>query len=605
MARWRGDRRRGGVALVLLASLLVVGIALPIIVSVSSNRITVVPSSLVAAPRDSFIITQPIALSSSGLVRIEHGTLFPADAAGRALTVPLSPSQIASGTARYALQNAQLRIQAGQQTIAVDPQSPIIDALSNLQFDTLLLRNATVHLLLPDGRSETISDIDGEISPRRKATLQIQGKGALRGQKISFESTVGIPADQRLGSTVPIKLSLKSTLLEVNLDGRVGFVGPPQVQGAVDFSTPHVRQLARWFGAAWPGGNGLRNLTGRGQLDWAGPAMAFNRANFAIDGNEANGTLNLRFTDTNPSIGGTLALKTLDLSKYFPFVSIAPTSGLKTVWNAVLGNDLSLPIIQKLDADIRISADKVVLGSHQIGRSAATVTVAKGILLADVGAIEFDGGRGTGQISADMSGAVPKFGMRGRLEELDTAKLTTTWFGHGVLTGRALLTMDLTSAAKIGDELLPVTNGRVSLAMRNGGKVGVDLLGLITATQKRAVEGWATYGRNQTSFDDLDAALSFRSGALVIDELKVTSGNSLTSLDGNVDLANSKINLKVKTTLMITAATATAEAPPTILQIFGLWVAPTIRNEATPDRAAVPSSFPHVEPSNVQRPSKL
>ena len=605
MARGRGDRRRGGVALILLASLLVIGIALPIIVSVSSNRITVAPSTLVAAPRDSFVVTQTVALGSSGLVSIGQGTLFPADAAGRALTVPLSPAQIASGTARFALQNAHFRIQAGQQAIAADPQSPIIDALSNLQFDTLLLRNATVQVLLPDGRTETISDVDGEVTPRRKTALQIQGKGALRGQKISFESTVGLPTDLRLGSTVPIKLSLKSTLLEANLDGRLGLVGPPQVQGAIEFSTPHVRQFARWFGAAWPGGNGLRNLTGRGQLDWAGPAMAFNRANFAMDGNEAIGTLNLRFTDTNPSIGGTLALKVLDLSKYFPFAAITPTSGLKTVWNAVLGNDLSLPIIQKLDADIRISADKVILGTHQIGRSAATVTVAKGMLLADIGAMEFDGGRGTGQISADMSGTIPRFSTRGRLEDLDAAKLTTSWFGHGLLTGRALLTVDLTSIAKMGDELLPVTNGRVSVPLRNGGKIGVDLSGLIAATQKRALEGWATYGRTQTSFDDMDAALSFRSGALVVDDIKVTSGSGLTSLVGNVDLMNSKINLQVKTSSMKTAATAAADTPPTILQIFGLWSAPTIRNETTPDRAAVPTMFPHVEPSTLPRPAKL
>ena len=605
MARWRGNSRRGGVALFFLAGLLLVGIALPIIVSVSPNRITVAPSSLVAAPRDRFVVTQPIGLGSSGIVRIEQGTLFPADVAGRALTVPLSPTQITSGTARFALQNAHIRIQGGHQTIALDPPSPIIDALSNLQFDTVLLRNATVHVQLPDGRTETISDVDGEVAPRRKTTLQIQGKGALRGHKISFESTIGIPTDQRLGSTVPFKISLKSTLLEANLDGRAGFVGPPQVQGAIDFSTPNVRQFARWFGAAWPGGNGLRNLAGRGQLDWAGPAIALNRANFAMDGNEANGTLSLRFTETNPSIGGTLALKVLDLSKYFPFVSITPSSGLKTVWNAVLGNDLSLPIIQKLDADIRISADKVVLGTHHIGRSAATVTVAKGMLLADIGAMEFDGGRGTGQVSVDMSGAVPKFSTRGRLEDLDAAKLTTTWFGQGVLTGRALLTMDLTSTAKMGDELLPTTNGRVSVEMRNGGKVGVDLSGLITATQKRALEGWATYGRTQTSFDDMDAVLSFRSGALVVDEIKVTSSNGLARLSGSVDLVNSKLNLQVKSTTMKSATSVAVDKQPTILQIFGPWAAPTIRNETAADRAAVPSSFPHMESSTALPPAKF
>ncbi len=606
MARGGGQRRYSGVALVLLASLLVFGIALPIIVSFNSNRFSVGTSNLVAAPRDGFIVTSPIALGWSGMVTIERGTLYPADSSGRAMTVPLSAAQMTSGNARFVIENGQMRIQAGQTTASGDMQSPIIDALGSLQFEALILRNTTVGILLPDGRTETISDIDGEVTQRRKVALALKGQGTLRGQKVEIDATSGIPTDMRPGSTVPLKLALKSTALEVTLDGRVGFVGPVQLQGAVEFSAPHIRQVARWFGAVWPNGNGLRNLSGRGQLEWAGPAMAFNRATFLMDGNEANGTLNLKLAGARPSIGGTLALKTLDLSKYFPSHAAAGTGVLSSAWNVLLGSDLSLPLTQHFDADIRLSADKVRLGSYQLGRSAMTVTVSQGRMLADVGAFEIEGGRGSGQISADMNGPTPKLALRGKLDEIDAARATSNLFGHSVLSGRATLTTDISSTGKTGDDLQVASSGRLNISVRNGGKIGVDLRGLAAAAQKRAIDGWGTPGRGQTGFDELDATFSIRSGALVADEVKARSGDITTTLTGAIEVPTNRLNIKViQEPVEDSASVEQPSRPLTAIQIFGIWGAPTVRNEGIRDRAAEPSRPPIKDTATTVTPARL
>jgi uncharacterized protein involved in outer membrane biogenesis len=155
-----------------------------------------------------------------------------------------------------------------------------------------------------------------------------------------------------------------------------------------------------------------------------------------IDGNEATGTLHLNFTAARPSIGGTLALKSLDLGRYFPSQTASLPGSTGSAWNCLLATDLSLPLLQHFDADLRLSADKVVLGRLQLGRSAATVMVSQGRMLADLGAFEFDGGRGSGQLSADMTGSMPRLTLRGRLEEVDAQRLSASMFGHSVLTGR-------------------------------------------------------------------------------------------------------------------------------------------------------------------------
>ena len=97
MAWWRGRRRFNGLAFIVLVGIVVLGIGLPIIVSFGANRLTVRTSTLVAAPRDSFVITTPIALGLDGLVTIERGALYPADSSGRALP-SITPARAQAST---------------------------------------------------------------------------------------------------------------------------------------------------------------------------------------------------------------------------------------------------------------------------------------------------------------------------------------------------------------------------------------------------------------------------------------------------------------------------------------------------------------------------
>lgn len=587
----RGARRRfSSVALALLASLIVLGIAAPIIISVGVDHISVGSSRLIAAPRDSVVVSAPVSIGTSRLLTIERGLLYPADSRGRALDTPLSNAQLASGNNRFLIENATLKLQAGQADAISDHASPLIDALAAMQFETLLLRKATVHLQLPDGRIETMSDIDGEIVNRRKTTLLINGSGYVRGQRVKFEVASGLPGDAKPGGSVPLKLTLKSALLETAFDGRLSFSAPAQMHGAVEFTIPQIRQVARWFGAPWPAGDELRNLSGRGQLEWSGATMAFHRAAFELDGNEATGSLHLNFTTERPSIGGTLALKALDLGRYFPRrVPLAKPAATGT-WTALMNTDLTLPLTQFVDADLRISSDKVQLGSVQLGRAAAAVTVAHGKMLADVGAFEFDGGRGNGQFSADMSGSSPKVTVRGRLDDVDSARMTTGLFGHPVVAGKATITCDVVLTGRTGDDLLASSHGKINVDIRNGGKIGIDVRGLATASVQHVLDGWGSAGRGQTTFDTLDAAFALRAGVLTAETVKATLGDVSTGLGGQVDVPTNRVNINLTQAPATPVEVKSGSKPPVVsLQIFGPWSAPTVRNDSGRDRSADPT----------------
>lgn len=595
----RGSRNRGLTIASIMLAWLVCGMAAPLWFSGGQVDFPLSSGPVVASARDSHIVSAPIVLALAPKITLERGTVFPVDMAGRAIIDGSARPQMVGGTVRLMLDGVSLRVEGGLLNEPLDAGtvlSPLIDALSGLQFEAISLRRSTIAVALPDGRSETLSDVEAEVSHKRKVSLTIKGAGIMRGQRVAFEATSGLLGDKRNTKSIPLKVSFKGAQLEASFDGRAAVNDAFQLQGNVEFSVPNIRQAARWFGAAWPTGKGLRDLTGRGQLEWSGAALALNKATFRMDENDATGTLNLKFSEARPSIGGTLALKTFDLARYFP----ATGAGLSTAggMQAMLASaDISLPLAHHFDADLRISADRVRLGTIQLGRSAAIVSLSQGRLLADLGAFEFDGGRGSGQLIADFNNRAPKMTLRGRLEDVDAARATTALWGHAVVVGRATMTADITTRGRTGRELIEAATGKAVASVRGSGtRLGVDLFALSTASQKRAVDGWGSSGRGQTPFDEIEAKFNLNNGTLTLEDMRATSKDDITVIMGVLEPSNSRLNVTVTQTPASANPAGTVPSsskslePISKMQIFGPWAAPTVRNELLRNKAAEPSN---------------
>jgi len=580
---------------------LVSGLAAPLLVTVAPVDFSLSNNAVVAAPRDSYAVSSPVVLAQLPMLAIERGSIYPVDPAGRAKLDNVSSDPLAGGTTRLMIEGASILVggdQSGIQGLGNAAPSPLLEALAGLQFEAATLRRASITVALPDGRAETLTEVDAEISHKRRISLSVKGSGVVRGQAVAFELTSALAADKSTNATVPLKLTLRNARLTAAFDGRAVLGPTPQLLGAIEFSIPNIRQAARWFGAAWPGGSGLRDVTGRGQLEWTAASLALNKAAFRMDDNDATGTLHFRFADARPSIGGTLALKVLDLSRYFPDTSLA-LSTVGKAREALAAAEISLPLAQHFDADLRVSADRVKLGAVQLGRSAATLSLANGRLLADLGAFEFDGGRGSGQVAADFNGRLPRMTLRGKLEDVDLARASSAVWGHVVVAGRGTLTTDLTATGFNGRELVDSATGKATANVRGGGtRIGVDLAAVAIAAEKRAVEGWSAGARGQTPFDEIDARFNVNNGVLTAEDMRAGIKDEVMAITGTADLSTGRLNVTftrgpLPQVRAGVTAPATRPEPVTKLRILGPWAAPIIRNEAfrgrlgqTPDRSS-------------------
>jgi AsmA protein len=395
---------------------------------------------------------------------------------------------------------------------------------------------------------------------------------------VSFQATAGTQVDRKGAPNLPLKLQLKSPLLEASFDGRLGLGEGLQLQGQGEVLIERVRQAARWFGAAWPsGGPGLTKFAAKGQLDWTGHSLDFDKAAFRMDGNEATGVLGLKLRGPRPEIAGTLALRSLNLSPYLP--GAANKGGEPPLnWTALTAGLLDLSLEPILGIDVRISAERVMAGGVELGRSAATVTLRDGRLIADLAELEFVGGKGNGQIRADLTGYYPKVAVRLKLDDVDVGRISTAVAGRAAVQGPVGVIADVTASGLTGFDLIRTLNGRISIKAQQGGKLGVDLKNIHAVAQSGEAQAWGAALRGSTAFDQLDLRLIVREGVVMSETAELVSGDSAWNATGLISLPAGRMDVRLVQGAKLGPARPPAEAASArTLELRGPWSRPQVR----------------------------
>lgn len=542
-----------------------------------STGLSIRSTAVVAAQRDAFELTDPILLSTSPLIRAQGGSVLLAAPPGQSLSGEVAAKLIASGQANLVLEDATLLV-TGVDTptgeAVTGAEAPLLDALVRLNYESLTLRRSNLSIMLPGGQIETLRGVDATITLKRKSSLHAKGTGQLRGRPISFETTLTLQSDRKGTRVLPARIQFRDENLAITVDGKVTLAGPPQLQGDALVTIENLRDAARWLGAPWPPGQTLRNLLVKGQLDWTSASLSFERSQFKMDGNEATGALELNFAGARPAITGTLAFRTLDLT---PYVKTTTTSDTGLSWSSLAGSPLKLPLGTVLDADVRISSDKVTAAGFDMGRSAASVTLRGGRLQADVAEVQIQGGTGVGQIAADFSGFWPKVSLRGKLEAVDLGKPLSTMLGQNIIQGSATVIADLNASGNVASDLLSSLNGKLNVRAETGGRIGADLRGMLNTAQATPYSGWTVAKRAQTSYDQLDVKLQVQDGIVTTEGTRIVSGTSTWTAEGQVDLPASRIDLRVLTGSGSSKSPQTTASKLTGVEISGEISTPAVK----------------------------
>ncbi len=557
MTQGRPKKRSFTIATLVLASLLF-GLAAPLFFDVRQINLDFEPSGVVAAPRDQFDVGTPLPLHSLSQTVITTGRLLQVFPTGRKFSGTEAQAILKKGAARLALENAEVQVggdASGVEGVGDAPwmarQAPIVSALTSLRFLDLTVHQSRIVLNLPGGYREVLDNANLLVTGTSGSTLSISGNGHWRGQdvKILIETGRARPA----AAEIPVSFRLDGDLISIKFSGLLQRRGDPKILGDIDVSITRIRAFSDALNVGWPALSNDGEFILRGPVDWSQDAVAFKRASVQLDGNEANGALTLKRNKGLPLLSGTLAFDQFRLART-PLEQQEQHQPKPESWWAWVRRFWSTPMVKFLNADLRLSANEVVVGKTQLGKAAATLSLRHGKLSAQLASLTFDGGSGNGQINMDFNGLAPRTTLRGRLLGAPIGELSSALFGNSRLEGRADVTLDLTTH---GSELRPMLEsvaGTIDLKLKDsGGVINLDLEALAVEPIARPPAGQIsdvpaklieTILKGKTKLQALDVSIAVDAGRAECVKFVGKFDGRLAQLAGRFDLATQRMDVR-------------------------------------------------------------
>lgn len=538
-------------------------------------------SSLLHPSQDAVTITEPTLISEHPLITVISGTLsVPSSVSGKVRTGDSLAALVKGGSARLALDNPVVQLELSPTAHdefgfdAILAASPLLAALEEAAFESLIIRDGTVLLKSAGGRVDTLRGVNADVSVKRKTAVRVKGSATLNGEVLILDATFGARIGRRGSSRMPVRATLQSGPLKVSLDGRLDVGNGLQLSApAADIAISQVRSLARWFGHLWPSGPGLKDFTAHGALEWSGQTIAIPKGVFKIDGNDANGTLALTFGGSRPALAGTLAFQAVDLRAYLPADPLPGAKALIAQLKAT--RDITLPLIGMLDADVRMSAETLSVGAFQAGRSAALVALHDGQLLVNLADMVLPGGgSATGELAIQGSITLPNYTVHGRLDGVELASLTADLVGTPLLRGLGQVVFDLRASGGAGIDVLSRLSGRIEVKAPDGATAACSIKDLAAAAPAADDAPAAQICRSSTALDPFMAKLILTNGIVNTGEVGATAGSDQVRLNGTIDLVTRIMDLTV--TASPALRTQIEPSPRDVIAIRGRPELPTI-----------------------------
>jgi len=589
MKRLRHTLRRSFLAVAILLCLLFL-ISAPYLVERRFDEIGLRSAAVFAASTHSYSLSSPVRLLKAPNIALESGTIsMPPNRTGLARGGEVIAMLITGSSSRLTLEKATISADFSAREAVLTTGSahggvaPLVAALQSLQFDALAVRDSSVRIKLGDGSTLVLDDLTTDVTAKQNGTIRAVGSFVFRGEKVSFDTKLATKLDPQSGA-YPVSAALNSQPLSASLDGQLMLGDSPRLLSPqADLTIPNVRHAARWLGAGWPPGDAFEGFYAKGQLEWVNHTVAFQNATVQMDGNEATGTLSVNFSGQRPAIDGTLGLKTLDLSKYVAAGDASKQPLDESLLSMVTGaSGLEFPLIQIIDADLRISSSSVVLPGVTIGRSAATISLRGGKMIADIAELEIDEGtRGGGQLRIDATGPRPSYDIRGKLEALDLGRAGQAIFGHPTIQGRGNVIVEISAEGDTGTMLLGSLDGKLCVTLDEGGQLGLDLDQLSAAVKTpKPQSAWKAASTGAMPIDTLEARFAVHKGVIRTEVAKAVAGSRAMNAEGAIDLPTRQLNLELAIGDVAQASAAGAATPvkSDVIDMHGPWTAPALES---------------------------
>jgi AsmA protein len=463
---------------------------------------------------------------------------------------------------KLTLREPQIRINAGatrKSGANGGPQPQLIRALLGVPFTQLEVERG---LLVIGGAvsAESISEISANLSISQTGAVSTQGVLTWREQPVNFSLQTGSPNLEAKDPSAPIQITLDGKLITANVDGLATLKDGIRLSGALNLELADTRRFSKWTGVNLPAGTGFGALVVSGDFNWIGMNIAFDNGTFTLDGNRAIGALAIRYDRARPQIEGTLALQSLSLTQYLsaeaapvekaegagaPSDAPSDPSSTPSAPPTATSLDLSFPLLQQFDLDLRVSATQFEANSIAAGQTALTLTLESGKLAAAYSILDLFDGRSSGQLQIDTKQSDPHLHLTGTMTEIAVQPFIEAFKLESPLQGGMNVEVDVSGNGRNFKQLLQDLSGTIEIAMP-AGEVNIDLAKVVAGAAKGDLRGWQAARGQTTGFSDFSANFELERGIARSNDFKMQTGPLAITGEGSIDIAARNLNWRLE-----------------------------------------------------------
>jgi len=241
---------------------------------------------------------------------------------------------------------------------------------------------------------------------------------------------------------------------------------------------------------------------------------------------------------------------------------------------------IDLAGLNYVDAQVRVSAAELNIGSAHFAPAAIDSTLAGGLLKCVISNLGAYGGQANGEIDIDASSGTPAYTMRSDLVGVRALPLLSSAAGFDKLDGKLQAKITVRSAGQSQRAIMSNLNGTVFANFQDGAIQGLNVAQMIRSLTSNTLNGWQEGREQTTDLSQLSASFRIDKGQAVTTDLNLVGPLVKMTGAGTVDLGTKMIGFRVEPKLVMTTEGQGRVADPVgfgiPVMIEGPWAEPKI-----------------------------
>ena len=438
------------------------------------------------------------------------------------------------------------------------------------QVTELVINKPVLHLpLLRERSGQLISSARPAASPGAsdQATIDritvTDGAAVFSNLRDRVENRIeGINAEVNIGADRKVKItgSAKAGDRPLKFDISATAPTPPlerqNIPVAINFEAPGLMQTP---------------LSAKAEVRLNGSTVMINGLSGALGDAAFNGWASVDLA-SKPLVKLDLDFQRLDLGGATP----RGTSAAQPWSNATF--DLSG--LNYVDAQVRASAAQLTVGGAQFAPAAIDAALGSGVFKVRFSNLGAYGGQASGEVTADVSAAVPSFALRGDLSGVRALPLLTSVADFDKIDGKMQAKIEVRASGASPRAIMTSLNGTAFTVFQDGAIRGLNVAKMVRSLTAGTLSGWQEKPDQATDLSQLSASFKIDRGQAATTDLTLVGPLVKMNGIGTIDLGTKQIAFRVEPKLVLTTEGQGRAADPVGLgipvMIDGPWSEPRI-----------------------------